>query len=170
MGSFQDAIDLALVNGGPADITAVRHYQSRPGIGINLEQQLVANVGFFARAGWADGTKEPYEFTDIDRSVAAGFLVSGRQWGRDDDTLGVAGVVNGISNVHQAFLNAGGLGILVGDGQLPHPGNEQILETFYSFPVFSTKLTLDYQLVVNPAYNRDRGPVSVFGVRVHSQY
>jgi high affinity Mn2+ porin len=170
MGSFQDAIDLAAINGGPADITAVRHYQSRPGIGINLEQQLVANVGFFARAGWADGTKEPYEFTDIDRTVAAGFLVSGRQWGRDDDTLGVAGVVNGISNVHQAFLNAGGLGILVGDGQLPHPGNEQILETFYSFPVFSTKLTLDYQLIVNPAYNRDRGPVSVFGVRVHSQY
>jgi high affinity Mn2+ porin len=170
MGSFQDAIDLALASGGAADITAVRKYQSRPGIGVNLEQQLVANVGFFARAGWADGTKEPYEFTDIDRTVAAGFLISGRQWGRDDDTLGIAGVVNGISNVHQAFLNAGGLGILVGDGQLPHPGNEQILETFYSFPVFSTKVTLDYQLIVNPAYNRDRGPVSVLGLRVHAQY
>jgi high affinity Mn2+ porin len=170
MGSFQDAIDLAMINGGPADIGAVRHYQSRPGVSMNLEQQLVANVGFFARAGWADGTKEPYEFTDIDRTVAAGFLVSGRQWGRDDDTLGIAGVVNGISNVHQAFLNDGGLGILVGDGQLPHPGNEQILETFYSFPVFSTKVTLDYQLIVNPAYNRDRGPVSVLGVRVHAQY
>jgi high affinity Mn2+ porin len=170
MGSFQDAIDLALVNGGPADIAAVRHTQSRPGISVNLEQQLMTNVGFFARAGWADGDKEPYEFTDIDRTVAAGFLISGRQWGRDDDTFGMAGVVNGISNVHQAFLNAGGLGILVGDGQLPHPGNEQILETFYSFPVFSTKLTLDYQLIVNPAYNRDRGPVSVFGLRVHSQY
>ena len=78
--------------------------------------------------------------------------------------------MNGISSVHQAFLNAGGLGILVGDGQLPHPGNEQILETFYSFPVFSTKVTLDYQLIVNPAYNRDRGPVSVLGVRVHAQY
>jgi high affinity Mn2+ porin len=170
MGSFQDAIDLAALNGGPADIAAVRHYQSRPGISMNLEQQLIANVGFFARAGIADGTKEPYEFTDIDRTVAAGFLVSGRQWGRNDDTLGIAGVVNGISNVHQAFLNAGGLGILVGDGQLPHPGNEQILETFYSFPVFSTKITLDYQLIVNPAYNRDRGPVSVLGVRVHAQY
>ncbi|MBV8696420.1 MAG: carbohydrate porin, partial [Bradyrhizobium sp.] len=110
------------------------------------------------------------EFTDIDHTVAAGFSLSGKLWGRDDDVFGIAGVVNGISNVHQAFLNAGGLGILVGDGQLPHPGDEGILETYYSFPWFASKITLDYQLIVNPAYNRDRGPASVFGVRVHSQY
>jgi high affinity Mn2+ porin len=170
MGSFQDAIQLAALTGGPADIAAVRKYQSRGGISMNLEQQLMPNVGFFARAGIANGDIEPYEFTDVDRTVAAGLSVSGKQWGRDDDTFGIAGVVNGISAVHQAFLNAGGLGILVGDGQLPHPGSEKIIETYYSFPVFSTKVTLDYQLIVNPAYNRDRGPVSVLGVRVHSQY
>jgi high affinity Mn2+ porin len=96
--------------------------------------------------------------------------VSGKQWGRDDDTFGIAGVVNGISNVHQAFLNAGGLGILVGDGMLPHLGNAEILETYYSFPVLTSKVTLDYQIIVNPAYNRDRGPVSVLSVRVHMQY
>jgi len=170
MGSFEDAIQLAALTGGPADIAAVRKYQGRGGISVNLEQQLMPNVGFFARAGIADGDKEPYEFTDVDRTVAAGFSISGKQWGRDDDTFGIAGVVNGISNVHQAFLNAGGLGILVGDGMLPHPGNEEILETYYSFPVFVSKITLDYQLIVNPAYNRDRGPVSVFGARVHMQY
>jgi high affinity Mn2+ porin len=170
MGSFQDAIQLAALTGGPADIAAVRKYQSRGGISMNLEQQLIPNFGFFARAGLADGNKEPYEFTDVDRTVAAGLSVSGKQWGRDDDTFGIAGVVNGITNVHRAFLNAGGLGILVGDGMLPHPGNEQILETYYSFPLFAAKLTLDYQLIVNPAYNRDRGPVSVIGFRVHSQY
>jgi high affinity Mn2+ porin len=170
MGSFQDAIQLAALTGAPADITAVRHYQSRGGISMNLEQQLMPNVGLFVRAGIADGSKEPYEFTDVDRTVAAGLSVSGKQWGRDDDTFGIAGVVNGISPVHQAFLNAGGLGILVGDGMLPHPGTEKILETYYSFPVFASKVTLDYQLIVNPAYNRDRGPVSVLGVRVHMQY
>ena len=170
MGSFQDAIQLAALTGGPADIAAVRQYQSRGGISMNLEQQLVPNVGFFARAGIADGNKEPYEFTDVDRTVAAGLSISGKQWGRDDDTFGIAGVVNGISGVHQAFLNAGGLGILVGDGQLPNPGSEKIIETYYSFPVFASKVTLDYQLIVNPAYNRDRGPVSVLGVRVHMQY
>jgi high affinity Mn2+ porin len=170
MGSFQDAIQLAALTGGPAMIAAVRQYQSRGGISMNLEQQLMPNVGFFARAGFADGNKEPYEFTDIDRTIAAGFSISGRQWGRDDDTFGIAGVVNGITRVHQAFLNAGGLGILVGDGQLPHPGNENILETYYSFPVLYSRVTLDYQLIVNPAYNRDRGPVSVLGFRVHTQY
>jgi high affinity Mn2+ porin len=170
MGSFVDAIQLAAVTGGPADISAVRQYQSRGGISMNLEQQLMPNVGLFVRAGIADGNKEPYEFTDVDRTVAAGLSISGKQWGRDDDTFGIAGVVNGISGVHQAFLNAGGLGILVGDGMLPNPGSEKIIETYYSFPVFSTKVTLDYQLIVNPAYNRDRGPVSVLGVRVHAQY
>lgn len=170
MGSFEDAILLAAMTGGPADISAVRKYQSKGGISMNLEQQIVENVGFFARAGWADGHKEPYEFTDVDRTVAAGLSISGKMWGRDDDTIGIAGVVNQISDIHQAFLNAGGLGILVGDGQLPHPGNEGIFETYYSFPWFISKVTLDYQLIVNPAYNRDRGPVSVFGVRLHTQY
>src|ERR1700730_15811773 len=170
MGSFQDAIQLAALTGGPADIAAVRKYQSRGGVSMNLEQQLMPNVGLFVRAGIADGDKEPYEFTDVDRTVAAGLSVSGKQWGRDDDTFGVAGVVNGISSVHQAFLNAGGLGILVGDGKLPNPGSEKIIETYHSFPVFASRVTLDYQLIVNPAYNRDRGPVSVLGVRVHTQY
>ena len=170
MGSFQDAIQLAALTGGPADISAVRQYQSRGGISMNLEQQLIPNVGLFVRAGIADGSKEPYEFTDVDRTVAAGLSISGKRWGRDDDTFGIAGVVNGISGVHQAFLNAGGLGILVGDGMLPNPGSEKILETYYSFPVFASKVTLDYQLIVNPAYNRDRGPVSVLGFRIHSQY
>ena len=170
MGSFNDAIQLAAVTGAPADITAVRRYQSRGGISMNLEQQINENVGFFARAGWADGHKEAYEFTDIDRSVAAGFSMSGRLWGRNDDIWAIAGVDNGITKVHQAFLNAGGLGILVGDGQLPHPGDERILETYYSFPWFASRITLDYQLIVNPAYNRDRGPASVLGVRLHTQY
>jgi high affinity Mn2+ porin len=170
MGSFEDAILLAAMTGGPANIAAVRQYQSRGGISMNLEQQLMPNVGFFARAGFANGDIEPYEFTDIDRTVAAGFSISGKQWGRDDDTFGIAGVVNGISSAHQAFLNAGGLGILVGDGQLPNPGSERIMETYYSFPVLAARVTLDYQLIVNPAYNRDRGPVSVLGFRIHTQY
>ena len=158
------------MTGGPANIAAVRQYQSRGGIGMNVEQQLMPDVGFFARAGWANGNIEPYQFTDIDRTVAAGLSPSGKKWGRDDDTFGVAGVVNGISKVHQTFLDDGGLGILVGDGQLPNPGTERILETYYSFPVLYARMTLDYQLIVNPAYNRDRGPVSVLGFRVHAQY
>ena len=79
--------------------------------------------------------------------------------------------MNGISSVHQAFLNAGGLGILVGDGMLPHPGLEQIIETYYSYAVSSaTKLSLVYQFITNPGYSKDRGPANVFAVRFHAQF
>jgi len=172
-GNFQDALNLSQATGLDASdaLAAVRTYQSRPGVSVNLEQQVSDNVGVFARAGWADGNVEPWDFTDIDRTVQAGVSITGKQWGRPDDTIGIAGVINGIAPVHQAYLNAGGTGILVGDGQLPNPGLEQIVEAYYSYAVSSsTKVSFDYQLIVNPAYNMDRGPVSVFGARVHAQF
>jgi len=170
MGKFADAVQLAALTGNPADITQVRQYASRGGISANLEQQISPDLGVFARAGWADGNREPYEFTDVDRTVAAGLALGGKQWGRPDDTFGLAGVVNGISSAHIAFLNAGGLGILVGDGMLPNPGLEQIIETYYRFPLSFWQVTLDYQFIVNPGYNRDRGPASVIGIRLHAQF
>jgi high affinity Mn2+ porin len=170
MGSFQDAIDLAQMTGGPADIAAVRQYRSRSGVSLNLEQQITEELGVFARAGFADGDIEPYDFADIDRTVAAGLSLTGKQWGRPDDNMGVAGVINGITKAHQEFFNDGGLGILVGDGMLPHPGPEQIIEAYYELPVSFLKLTLDYQFIVNPGYNADRGPASVISARVHAQF
>jgi high affinity Mn2+ porin len=170
MGRFDDAVLLSNLTGQPADIAAVRRYQSRTGMSLNAEQQLSPDVGLFARAGWALGDVEPYEFTDIDRTLAAGTAVSGKSWGRAEDTFGLAGVVNSISAQHKAYLNAGGLGILVGDGKLTNPGSEQILEMYYSLPVQSWRLTFDYQFVANPAYNRDRGPVSIIGTRLRTQF
>jgi high affinity Mn2+ porin len=170
MGRFSDAIRLANMTGEPADIAAVRQYRSRSGLSLNVEQQLSADIGVFARAGWVDGSVEPFDFTDVDRTVAAGMVINGRTWGRQDHTLGIAGLVNGISSEHVAFLNAGGLGILVGDGKLPHPRPEAILETYYSFPVLSWRATVDYQFIANPAYNADRGPVSILGTRLRAQF
>jgi high affinity Mn2+ porin len=171
MGSFENAIALAAATGGPANIAAVRQYQSRGGVSVNIEQEITSDLGAFVRAGWADGNVEPFDFTDVDRTVAGGVSIAGKRWGRPDDTVGVAGVVNGITAVHQAFLNAGGLGILVGDGQLPHPGLEQIIEAYYSYALnASVRLSADYQLVVNPAYNTQRGPANVFAGRVHAAF
>jgi high affinity Mn2+ porin len=171
MGTYQDAINLAQLTGQPADITAVRTYTSRPGASINLEQQVSETVGVFARAGWADGTREPWDFTDIDRTVQGGVSLNGKQWGRPDDTIGIAGIVNNISGVHQAFFNAGGLGILIGDGQLPNPGLEEIFETYYSYALTqATKVSLDYQFINNPGYNTQRGPANAFAVRLHTQF
>jgi len=149
----------------------VRTYQSRPGISLNLEQQVTDTVGLFARAGWADGNVEPWDNTDIDRSIEAGISVKGTPWNRPDDTVGIAGVINGISSVHAAYFNAGGLGIVIGDGQLPNPGLEHIIEAYYSYAITSsTKVSFDYQFIANPAYNTDRGPVNAFAGRLHWQF
>jgi len=170
MGSYNDAIRVAEMTGQPADIAAVRRYRSRWGLAANLAQQVTPDWGLFLRTGFASPEVEPYEFTDIDRTVAAGAQLIGRLWQRPDDTVGIAGILNGISRSHEAFLNAGGLGILIGDGRLPHPGLEQIVETYYSLAVAAWRVTVGYQFFNNPAYNRDRGPVSVLGLRLHAQF
>jgi high affinity Mn2+ porin len=171
MGDYSDAVALAQATGQPADITAVRSYTSRPGVGMNIEQQVNDNFGVFFRAGWADGHKEAWDFTDVDRTVQGGVSINGKSWGRPDDTIGIAGIINGISNDHIAFLNAGGIGILIGDGQLTNYGTEKILEAYYSYAMTpSTRFTLDYQLVGNPGYNADRGPANIFAARAHWQF
>lgn len=170
-GRYSAAVELAQTSGNPADINAVRSYTSRPGVSVNLEQQVTDSLGVFARAGWSSGKVEPWDFSDIDRTVSGGMAISGKLWGRPDDTIGLAGVVNGISSQHVAFLNAGGMGILVGDGQLPKSGLEKIIEAYYSYALTaSTRLTLDYQFVANPAYNAERGPVNAVAARMHWQF
>ena len=168
MAAFADA--LAAAGGGVPDLAAARRDASRAGVGVNLEQQQTGQLSLFARAGVADGRFEPYEFADIDRTLAVGLSLSGDRWGRKDDAVGLAGVANGISRIHQQFLAAGGLGILVGDGRLPHYGGERIVEAYYAAAVTRTlKVSFDGQVLDNPAYNRDRGPATVLAVRLHAQ-
>ena len=108
-------------------------------------------------------------FSDIDYTASAGLSIKGAAWHRPGDTVGLAGVTNGISHMEQEFFEAGGLGILAGDGNLNY-GWEKILETYYDFAIWKTvHATVDYQFIDDPAFNRDRGPVSVFGLRLHSQ-
>jgi high affinity Mn2+ porin len=95
----------------------------------------------------------------------------GRWSGRPDDTVGLAGAINRISHQGKLYLAAGGLGGISGDGQLPNAGPEQIVEAHYNVALFSfAHFTVEYQFIKNPAYNRDRGPVSVCGPRLHVQY
>ena len=170
MARLQDAIAYAAVNGQPVELAPVRSFRKRDGVSLNLEQQLTSDLGLFARLGDAGGNVETYEFTDIDYTAAAGLSLAGAAWHRPEDTVALAHVTNAVSRDMQQYLAAGGLGVLVGDGQLPHPGHEHILETYYSLSMLSAaQITLDYQWVQNPGYNRDRGPVSIFAVRVHAQ-
>jgi high affinity Mn2+ porin len=170
LGNFTDAVQLAAATGTTPDLSLVRTYTSKTGISGNLEQQLLPGVGLFARAGYTPGNLETYAFTDDDATLAGGTSISGKFWGRPGDTLAIAGILNTISKAHQAYLAAGGLTALIGDGSLANPGAEKILEAYYTLAVNTWQLTFDYQFITNPAYNRDRGPVSVLASRLHTQF
>ena len=171
MGLYADALALAAATRTTPSVAAVREYRGRIGLSLNLQQQVTGELGLFFRAGVAGGAVEPYEFADIDRTLAGGVSLSGKRWGRANDTVAVAGIVNGISGEFQKYLAAGGLGILIGDGRLPHPGTESILETYYDAAIARfLHVAIDYQLVNNPAYNTDRGPVSIVAARFHAQF
>ena len=137
---------------------------------MNAEQAITKDIGVFARASWADGQNEILSFTDIDSNLSGGVSIKGSGWRRSNDTFGLGGAVNGFSGPHRDFLAAGGLGLLIGDGRLNYR-EEKILETYYAFsPAKWAMFTFDYQLIVNPAYNADRGPVSIFATRFHAEF
>jgi high affinity Mn2+ porin len=166
-GSYRETLDDPALN---LDIAQTRKGRIKYGYAVTVEQSLADDLGLFGRWSWNDGHNEIMAFTDIDRSLAGGLSIKGTRWGRADDTIGVGGAVNGLSQDHRDFIAAGGLGILIGDGALNYR-TERILETYYSYALLkSTFLTFDYQLIVNPAYNADRGPVSVFSGRIHADF
>ena len=170
MGRYSDAVALSQQTGGSPDTGLVRQMAWRPGVALNFEQEITPTLGMFLRASQNSGAQEAYEFTDINQSVSGGVSIKGNSWGRPNDTLGLAGIVNALSTDAQQYFAAGGLGILVGDGALNY-GPERILEVYYNFAVTDfLSLAIDYQHIGNPGYNRDRGPVNIFGFRAHAYF
>lgn len=169
MGSFGDALAISSLTSAAPDLTQVRRLQSKKGVGAGGQIELTEHAGAFVRAAMNDGRTETYAFTEIDRSLSVGTLVKGAAWGRERDSAGVAAHVNGLRAPHRDYLAAGGLGFFLGDGRLNY-GSERILETFYSFGLTKHAwLSLGYQRMVNPGYNRDRGPVDFLGFRLHGE-
>jgi high affinity Mn2+ porin len=165
MGSYSDALSVP-----GTDIALTRAYRHKYGFCLNFEQEIAPNVGLFGRAGWSDGRTESWAYADVDQTASLGLSLKAAFWGRPNDTLGVAGIVNGITKIHQEFLEAGGTGILAGDGALTY-GLEKTMEIYYDFEIWKgLHAALDCQYVVDPAYNRDRGPVPVLGARLHWEF
>jgi carbohydrate-selective porin OprB len=82
----------------------------------------------------------------------------------------VALVTNAISKDHQTYLALGGYGFLIGDGRLNY-GRENIVETYYTAHVWrGIYVAPGLQHIVNPGYNRDRGPVLIPSFRLHLEF
>jgi len=173
MGIYEDAIAVAQATGTVPDIVAQdQEGRQKWGFGFNVEQPLAdgGETGLFARAGWNDGRTETFAFTEVDRTFSLGGQLAGSHWKRPEDRLGVAVAINGLSGPHRQYLADGGIGFLLGDGRLNY-APEQILEAYYRVqPGHYVQISPDVQYIRNPGYNRDRGPVSFWGLRLHLEY
>jgi high affinity Mn2+ porin len=159
---------------GPESIPEITnhpwHITRKYGFGINLEQNLTRYLTAFARFGWDNGKTESFAYTEVDQTFAEGLGAKGAWWHRKQDRAGIAFVSNAICKDHQTYLADGGLGFLLGDGKLNY-GRENILETYYTVHVWrGIYLAPGLQHIVDPGYNRDRGPVLVPSFRAHIEF
>ena len=164
MGNYDQAIS---EDPASPNIVDTREYgRTKYGFCVNAEQDISSSLGLFFRAGWNDGRNESWIFTEIDRTISAGITKNMGNYGRKDDNLGIAFVVSGLSEPHKEYLQDGGYGFILGDGNLNY-GLEQLLEIYYSAALVKDKIYLSgaYQFILNPGYNKDRGPVNVFSIR-----
>jgi len=180
LGDYAQAVAIAAANGTVPDIAAdAQSGRHKVGTGFNLEQPLAdeGNTGVFLRLGWNDARTEDFMFTEVDRVASFGGQLSGVRWRRSEDCFGLGLAVEGLSDPHSSYLAAGGSGFLLGDGRLNY-GHEQILEAYYRAQWSWTlgpapvrlQLSPDFQYIDNPAFNRDRGPVRFYAVRLHLEY
>lgn len=170
MGRYADAITLAEETRTVASTAQVRRHHLKPGGGINIEQQLVPDLGAFFRFSQDDDTKESFDFSDIGQSTSGGLSLKGTRWDRPDDIVAIGFAVNSISKEARRYFADGGTGVVIGDGSLPGYAPEQILESYYKATVVEgLALTVDYQRATNPAYDKVRGPINVFALRIHAE-
>ncbi len=168
-GKFGNYLEAITQNPIAPNIDATQQYgRHKYGFGISADQYLTKDLGIFAKTSYNDGHTETWFFTEIDRSFSFGGVLKGTKWKRNDDELGLAFIANGISADHRNYLAAGGYGFLIGDGKLNY-SSELIAELYYKINVFQKKFWLspDYQFILHPAYNADKGAVNVFGLRAH---
>ncbi|HEX7454441.1 MAG TPA: carbohydrate porin, partial [Gallionella sp.] len=154
--SFTDALAWLKANPGnytgPDALFAVRNTEKiKYGLGVNVEQEISENTGFFTRIMQADGRTETYAFTEVDGSLSTGVVVKGAAWGRSEDGVGLSVMRNTLSDERRRFLEAGGISFFIGDGALRYRP-EDIFEGYYSYGVAKgVWLTADYQRIQNPA-------------------
>ena len=157
-------------NAGAPDLCWARKRNTKIGLGLAAEQKISANAGIFFRGMKSDGKTEVFSYTASDSSVSLGAIVGGAAWGRVRDTVGLGYAQNWISATHVRYLNLGGIDGFIGDGRISYKP-ERAVEAYYNINLNKRFwLTMDWQRVANPAYNSDRGPVTLLGARLHAEF
>ena len=178
MGSYREAV-IDFLNGTDTErygvtvptITLHEHYGAlKYGVGYNMEQELTENLRVGGRFGWNEGQHESFAYTEVDQTVELCADYAGARWHRPVDKVGLAVTSNAIKKDHQNYLRYGGLGFLLGDGNLNY-GRENIVEGYYNLHTWRGLFyAVDVQHIGDPGYNRDRGPAWVGTVRMHVDF
>ena len=147
-----------------------RETNTKVGIGLNMEQSITEDIGTFFRGMYSDGKTEADNYTSADRSLSFGAAMRGNRWGRQKDSLGLGYAQSMLSSSHIQFLSMGGVDQFVGDGAIDYKP-ERVVDIYYQLHfISSTWLSADYQHITNPGYNAARGPVDVYGLRIHLEF
>ena len=178
MGSYRQAVQ-DFLNGSDTELYGVtvptitlheRYGALKYGVGYNMEQELTENLRVGGRFGWNEGQHESFAYTEVDQTVELCADYAGARWHRPVDKVGLAVVSNAIKRDHQNYLHYGGLGFLLGDGNLNY-GRENIVESYYTVHAWrGVFYAVDMQHIADPGYNRDRGPAWVSSVRMHVDF
>jgi high affinity Mn2+ porin len=172
MGDYRQAVDAYLAGTDPTpDITKYARVGAlKYGFGYNTEEEITSNFRLYGRFGWNEGQHESFAYTEVDQTVAIGGDYAGIRWHRPVDKIGLTIVSNAIKRDHQNYLHYGGLGFLLGDGNLNY-GRENIVEGYYTMHFWRGLFyAIDIQHINDPGYNRDRGPAWVGSVRAHVDF
>ncbi len=171
IGSYGDALAEPATTPNYPDVSLTRgRDRFNYGFVLGAEQAITDALGVFARASWSPEEGESMGWTDVGEAFTLGGTIKGASRYRPNDTLGLAGLIEGLSPVAQRYFAAGGMGTIIGDGKLSYRP-EMVLEMYYAYaPLSWVTATLDYQLIVNPGYNADRGPASILALRLHEAF
>ncbi len=157
-------------NSSAPDLCWVRKTNWKGGAGLSVDQHLAEDLGVFVRGMLSDGHSEVYAYMPPDRSLSFGLLGKGHAWKRPFDVSGVAVGLSWISKIHAEYLRMGGVDGFIGDGGIDC-STESVLEAFYSLNLLRALwISADYQHVNHPAFNAARGPVDIFGGRLHAEF
>ena len=157
-------------NATAPDLCWVRRRQAKIGVGMSVAQSLADDIGVNLRLMKSDGRAEVDAFESADSSAALALLVRGTRWARAQDSIGVGLAEDWISAAHANYLGMGGVDAFIGDGRL-RAAPERAFEVFYNAALAKALwLTLDFQQVRHPAYNADRGPLNIYGLRLHTEF
>ncbi len=172
MGDYRESVQQYLSGQiATPDITQTeRSGVVKYGFGLNTEQEVTNSLRLFGRFGWNEDERESYVYTEVGQTILCGGDYAGQSWHRANDKVGVAFVSNAIKRDHQNYLHYGGLGFLLGDGNLTY-GREDIVEWYYNAHLWRGLYSaVGGTQITHPGYNRDRGPVYVSTVRVHIDF